>query len=64
VPPDDNAAERSLHHPVTSREISSATRSEQGTDTKMVFSARFGTWRARGRSLLRACQPLGASPRV
>jgi hypothetical protein len=43
VPPDNNGAERSLHHLVTSRKISGGTRSPQGTDTKMVLSSLFGT---------------------
>ena len=34
VPPDNNAAERSLRHLVVSRKISGGTRSNQGTDTK------------------------------
>jgi transposase len=62
VPPDNNAAERSLRHLVTSRKISGGSRSDQGTDTKMVTASLFGTWRARGLDPWRACQHLLASP--
>ena len=62
VPPDNNAAERSLRHLVTSRKISGGTRSEAGTDTKMVIASLFGTWRARGLDPWQACQHLLASP--
>jgi hypothetical protein len=62
VPPDNNAAERSLRHLVTSRKISGGTRSATGTDTKMVLASLFGTWRARGLDPWRACQLLLASP--
>ena len=37
VPSDNNAAERSLRHLVTSRKISGGTRSGQGTDSKMTL---------------------------
>ena len=40
VPSDNNAAERSLRHLVTSRKISGGTRSGQGTDSKMSFGTR------------------------
>ena len=46
VPPDNNAAERSLRPLVISRKISGGTRSNQGTDAKMTLSSLFGTWRA------------------
>ena len=46
VPSDNNAAERSLRHLVTSRKISGGTRSGQGTDSKMTLASLFGTWRA------------------
>jgi hypothetical protein len=58
VPPDNNAAERSLRHLVTSRKISGGTRSEAGTATKMVLATLFGTWRARDQDPLAACQQL------
>ena len=48
VPPDNNAAERSLRHLVTSRKISGGTRSDQGTNSKMTLATLFGTWCARG----------------
>ena len=64
VPPDNNAAERSLRHLVTSRKISGGTRSEQGTSSKMALASIFGTWRARGLNPLLACRKLLTSPQV
>jgi transposase len=58
VPPDNNAAERSLRHLVTSRKISGGTRSPAGTDTKMTLSTLFGTWRAQGHNPFQACRQL------
>ena len=48
VPPENNAAERSLRHLVISRKISGGTRSGQGTNSKMILASLFGTWRAKG----------------
>ena len=48
VPSENNAAERSLRHLVISRKISGGTRSEQGTNSKMILASLFGTWRAKG----------------
>ena len=48
VPPDNNAAERSLRTVVISRKISGGTRSGRGTDTKTTLASLFGTWRAQG----------------
>jgi transposase len=62
VPPDNNGAERSLRHLVTSRKISGGTRSAQGTETKMALSSLFATWRAQGRNPYHACRDLLASP--
>ena len=42
VPPDNNAAERSLRPLVTIRKISGGTPSQQGTDTKMTLASIFG----------------------
>ena len=64
VPPDNNAAERSLRHLVTSRKISGGTRSEQGTNSKMDLASLFGTWRTRGLNPLLACRQLLTSPQV
>ena len=58
VPSDNNAAERSLRHLVTSRKISGGTRSGQGTDSKMTLASLFGTWRARGLNPLLECRRL------
>jgi transposase len=54
VPPDNNAAERSLRHLVTQRKISGGTRSPEGTATLMVANTLFGTWQAQGRDPLQA----------
>ena len=43
MPPDNNAAERSLRHLVISRKISGGTRSERGTKSKMTLASLFGT---------------------
>ena len=64
VPSENNAAERSLRHLVTTRKISGGTRSNQGTDTKMALASLFGTWRARGLDLLAACRQLLTSPQL
>jgi hypothetical protein len=64
VPSDNNAAERSLRHLVTSRKISGGTRSDQGTATKMALSTLFGTWRAQGLDPLLACRLLLTQPQL
>ena len=60
VPSDNNAAERSLRHLVTSRKISGGTRSGQGTDSKMTLASSLApgglevsipSWNAAGCSL-------------
>jgi transposase len=63
VPPDNNAAERSLRHLVTSRKISGGSRSDDGTATKMALATLFGTWRAQGANPYLACRQL-LSPQV
>ena len=64
TPSDNNAAERSLRHLVVSRKISGGTRSEQGSDSKMVLASLFGTWRARGLNPFLETQRLLISPQV
>ena len=64
VPSENNAAERSLRHLVTSRKISGGTRSDQGTDTKMALASLFGTWRARGLNPFTACRQMLTSPQL
>ena len=72
VPPESNAAERSLRRLATSRKISGGTRSEQGASSKpvlsnaegMTLSSLFGTWRARGLNVLLQCRQLLTSPQV
>ena len=64
VPPDNNAAERSLRPVVVSRKISGGTRSRQGTGTKMTLASIFGTWRAQGLNPLTACRQLLTSPQL
>jgi hypothetical protein len=63
VPPDNNAAERSLRHLVTSRKISGGSRSPDGTATKIALATLFGTWRAQDINPLLACRQL-LSPQV
>ena len=58
VPSDNNAAERSLRHLVTSRKISGGTRGSKGTESKMTLSSLFGTWRAQGLNPFHQCQQL------
>ena len=58
VPPDNNAAERSLRHLVVSRKISGGTRSPRGTESKMTLASLFGAWRARGLNPLVECRNL------
>ncbi len=48
VPPDNNAAERSLRSLVTARKISGGTRSARGSETKTTLASLFGTWRLQG----------------
>ena len=64
VPADNNGAERSLRHLVTSRKISGGTRSPLGTTTKTTLASLFGTWRARGLDPLHQCRLLLTSPQV
>jgi hypothetical protein len=63
VPPDNNAAERSLRHLVTSRKISGGSRSPDGTATKVALATLFGTWHAQGVNPFAACRQL-LSPQV
>lgn len=62
VPPDNNAAERSLRPLVTARKVSGGTRSRAGTETKMALAPAFGTRAARGLDPYRACLELLGSP--
>jgi len=64
VPSDNNGAERSLRHLVTSRKIGGGTRSKKGSDTKMVLASLFGTWRAQGLNPFFACRQLLTSPQL
>ena len=64
VPPENNAAERSLRHMVISRKISGGTRSEQGSNSKMALASLFGAWRARGQNLLFESRKLLLSPQL
>lgn len=64
VPSDNNGAERSLRHIVTSRKISGGTRSKAGSDTKTTLATLFGTWRARNLDPLLACRQLLFSPQL
>lgn len=59
----NNNAERILRHLVTSRKISGGTRSERGSETKVILTSLFDTWKSRGlnpfiqcRAMLALCQ--------
>ncbi len=62
VPADNNLAERSLRPLVVSRKISGGTRSEQGSQTRMILTSLFQTWQARGLNPLLECRRLLQSP--
>ena len=64
VPPENNAAERSLRHMVISRKISGGTRSQQGSNSKMALASLFGVWRARGLNPLFESRKLLLSPQL
>jgi transposase len=64
VPADNNLAERSLRHLVTSRKISGGTRSPAGTSSKMTLASIFGTWRAQGLNPFLQCRALLTSPQL
>jgi transposase len=64
VPSDNNAAERSVRHLVTSRKIAGGTRSNRGSDTKMATASLFGTWHLRGLNPLDQCRQLLISPQL
>lgn len=64
VPSENNGAERSLRHLVTSRKISGGTRSEKGTSSKMTLASLFGSWRARGLNPFLECRQLLISPQL
>ena len=62
VPADNNGAERSLRHVVTSRKISGGSRSPLGSQTKTILASLFATWRLQGLNPLSACRQLLLSP--
>ena len=64
VPPDNNAAERSLRPLVTSRKVSGGTRSDRGTVTKLTNASLFGTWALRGLNPLDQCRQLLTAPQL
>lgn len=58
VPPDNNAAERSLRPLVVMRKISGGTRSPRGSATRMALASLVGTWQLRGGDPLSAFSQL------
>lgn len=48
VPADNNGAERSVRHLVTTRKISGGSRSPRGTETTLALASLTETWRRRG----------------
>jgi transposase len=61
VPSDNNAAERSIRPSVIARKISGGTRSEKGSNTRMILMSLFGTWTLRGLDTITACQHMLAA---
>ena len=55
VPSENNAAERAIRPLVIARKISGGTRSQKGSETKMVLASLFSTWRLRGLDPLQEC---------
>lgn len=55
VPPDNNAAERTIRPAVVIRKVSGGSRSPRGTETRMILLSIFGTWGLRGQNTLDAC---------
>lgn len=55
---DNNLAERSVRPLVIARKISGGTRSEHGSDTRMILQSLFATWTAQGKSALDACRAM------
>ena len=64
VPPENNAAERSLSHLVISRKINGGTRSRQGSITKMALASLFGTRRAKRLNPLQEFRTVILSPQA
>jgi len=52
---DNNLAERSIRPLVVIRKISGGSRSQEGTNTRMVLASLFETWQARGWNPFEAC---------
>lgn len=55
VPSENNPAERSIRPRVIARKISGGTRAGTGTDTMVILSSHFATWKLRGLDTLAAC---------
>jgi transposase len=61
VSADNNAAERMIRDTVVARKISGGTRSEKGSQTRVILSSLFDTWRLQGLNPLQACQVMLAA---
>ncbi len=55
VPSENNPAERSIRPRVIARKISGGTRAGAGSDTMVILSSLFATWKLRGLDTLAAC---------
>jgi transposase len=55
VPSENNPAERSIRPRVIARKISGGTRAENGSDTMVILSSLFATWKLRGLDTLQTC---------
>jgi hypothetical protein len=62
VPADNNCAERGVRPLVVRRKISGGSRGAPGSDTRMVLTSLFETWRAQGHNPLDACRRLLQGP--
>lgn len=61
VPPDNNAAERSIRPRVIARKISGGTRTSSGSQIMVVLSSLFATWQLRGQECLQECRAMLAA---
>jgi len=61
VPSCNNAAERSVRPTVIARKISGGTRSEKGSNTRMILMSLFGTWGLQGIDTMSECRDMLAT---
>jgi hypothetical protein len=61
VPPDNNAAERSVRPAVIARKVSGGSRSAKGSNTRMTLLSLFGTWNLQGKDTITTCADMLAA---